>query len=263
MGTPIRREELEFALELADVADEIAMRYFSRSPEVFTKQDGTLVTQADREIETVLRERIMERFPDHAVLGEEEGLSGGGAGQAVASPCWVLDPIDGTNNFAWGIPIFATLIALQVDGETKVGVVSAPALGERYDAAAGLGARMNGSPITVSAVETVAQSRVGFASWAGWVEAGLDRQWASILTRCRRSRGFGDFWGHMLVARGAAEAMAEPDLQPWDVAALSVIVAEAGGRLTDFSGAPLRGRGSCLTTNGLVHDEILAELGTG
>jgi histidinol-phosphatase len=172
-----------------------------------------------------------------------------------------LDPIDGTNNFAWGIPIFATLIALQVDGETQVGVVSAPALGERYEGGVGLGARMNGSAITVSEVGTVAQSRVGFASWAGWVEAGLDRQWASILTRCRRSRGFGDFWGHMLVARGAAEVMAEPDLQPWDVAALSVIVAEAGGRLTHFNGAPFRGRGSCLTTNGLVHDEILAELG--
>jgi histidinol-phosphatase len=243
------------------VADEIAMRYFSRSPEVFTKQDGTLVTQADREIETMLRERIVERFPGHAVLGEEEGLSGVGSGSM--SPCWVVDPIDGTNNFAWGIPIFATLIALQVDGETQVGVVSAPALGERYDAAAGLGARMNGSPITVSGVGTLAQSRIGFASWRGWVEAGLDRQWASILTRCRRSRGFGDFWGHMLVARGAAEAMAEPDLQPWDVAALSVIVAEAGGRLTDFSGGPFRGRGSCLTTNGLLHEEILAELATG
>jgi len=243
------------------VADEIALRSFSRSPAVFTKQDGTLVTQADREIETVLRERIEERFPGHVVLGEEQGLSGGGVGSG--SPRWVVDPIDGTNNFAWGIPIFATLIALQVGGETEVGVVSAPALGERYDAAAGLGARMNGSPITASEVATLAQSRVGFASWRGWVEAGLDRQWASILTRCRRSRGFGDFWGHMLVARGAAEVMAEPDLQPWDVAALSVIVAEAGGRLTDFTGAPFGGRGSCLTTNGLVHDEILAELGTG
>ena len=237
---------------------------------MFTKQDGTLVTQADREIETVLRGRIEGRFPGHVVLGEEQGLSGGGTGpddsgvgSGSGSPRWVVDPIDGTNNFAWGIPIFATLIALQVGGETEVGVVSAPALGERYDAAAGLGARMNGSPITVSDVATIAESRVGFASWGGWVEAGLDRQWGSILTRCRRSRGFGDFWGHMLVARGAAEAMAEPDLQPWDVAALSVIVAEAGGRLTDFSGAPFRGRGSCLTTNGRVHDEILAELGAG
>jgi histidinol-phosphatase len=253
------QDELAFAVGLADVADEIAMRFFSRSPEVFTKQDGTLVTQADRDIETALRERLVARFPGHAVMGEEEGLSGGGPGPHV--PQWVVDPIDGTNNFAWGIPIFATLIALQVDGETRVGVVSAPALGERYDAAAGLGARMNGSPIAVSPVATLAEARVGFASWRGWVEAGLDRQWASILTRSRRSRGFGDFWGHMLVARGAADVMAEPDLQPWDVAALSVIVAEAGGRLTNFAGAPFRGRGSCLTTNGLVHDEILAELG--
>jgi histidinol-phosphatase len=248
-------EELAFALELADVADEIAVRYFSRSPEVFTKQDGTLVTQADQEIEKTLRERIGQRFPHHGILGEEEGLQGYDGG-----PLWVIDPIDGTDNFAWGIPVFASLIALQIDGQTQVGVVSAPALGERYDAATGGGARMNGSSIQVSDRSSIGQSRINFASWAGWVEAGLDQRWASILTRCRRCRGFGDFWGHMLVARGAAEAMAEPDLQPWDVAALSVIVTEAGGRLTDFSGRPFRGRGSCLTSNGRVHDEILAEL---
>ena len=253
------RDELAFALELAELADAIALRYFSPSlagaPEAFTKADGTLVTRADREIEEALRARIGERYPGHAILGEEEGLQGG-----AAVPRWVIDPIDGTNNFAWGIPVFASLIALQVDGQTEVGVVSAPALRERYDAARGEGARMNGSPIQVSSVPTVAESRINFASWAGWVEAGLDRQWASILTRCRRSRGFGDFWGHMLVARGAAEAMAEPDLQPWDVAALAVIVAEAGGRLTDFAGRRFQGRGSCLTSNGRVHDEILADL---
>ena len=141
-----------------------------------------------------------------------------------------------------------------------VGVVSAPALGERYDAALRMGARMNGAPIRVSSLATIEEARVCFASWGGWVDAGLDRQWASILTRCRRSRGFGDFWGHVLVARGAAEAMAEPELQPWDVAALTVIVAEAGGRLTDFGGRPFRERGSCLTTNGRLHDEILQEL---
>lgn len=249
------RRELAFALELAAAADEIAMRYFSRSPEVFTKRDGTLVTQADREIEKTLRERIGQQFPHHGILGEEEGLQGDHGG-----PLWVIDPIDGTDNFAWGIPVFATLIALQVDGQTQVGVVSAPALGERYDAATGEGARMNGSPIQVSDRSGIGQARINFASWAGWVQAGLDQRWASILTRCRRCRGFGDFWGHMLVARGAAEAMAEPDLQLWDVAALSVIVTEAGGRLTDFSGARFQGRGSCLTTNGRLHDEILAEL---
>ena len=250
--------ELAFALELADAADEISMRYFSHSLEVFTKQDGSLVTRADQEIERTLRGRIAERFPGHAVLGEEGGLIGSGS-----APLWVIDPIDGTNNFAWGIPIFATLIALQHDGETVVGVVSAPALRERYEAAAGQGARMNGSPICVSNVATIGEARVVYASWRGWVEAGLDRRWASILTRCRRSRGFGDFWGHVLVARGAAEVMAEPELQPWDVAALAVIVAEAGGRLTDFGGRPFRERGSCLTTNGRLHDKILQELSAG
>jgi histidinol-phosphatase len=254
------REELAFALELADVADAISMRYFSllpsRSPEAHTKQDGTLVTAADREIEQAIRARIAKRFPEHAVLGEEGGQHG-----HHDAPLWVIDPIDGTNNFAWGIQIFATLIGLQIGGETVVGVVSAPALGERYHAATGEGAWLNGSPIHVSAVGTIAESRIVYASWGGWVEAGLDRRWASILTRCRRSRGFGDFWGHMLVARGAAEAMAEPDLQPWDVAALQVIVAEAGGRLTDFEGWPFHRRGSCLSTNGAIHDQILAELG--
>ena len=253
-------DELTLALEMAGVADEIAMRHFARAPSVFTKADGSLVTDADREIEGALRGLIRERFPGHAVLGEEEGLAGGSSGRG---PLWVVDPIDGTNNFAWGIPIFATLIAFQVDGAGVVGVVSAPALGERYDAALGDGARMNGSPISVSQVTTIPASRINFASWGGWVEAGLDGRWASILTRCRRSRGFGDFWGHMLVARGAAEAMAEPDLQPWDVAALEVIVREAGGRLTDFSGKPFGGRGSCLTTNGLVHDELVRELSGG
>jgi len=217
------------------------------------------VTAADREVEEVLRQRLRARYPSHGVLGEEAGLAGGTPG----GPVWVIDPIDGTNNFAWGIPIWATLVALQAGGRSVVGVVSAPALGERYDAALGLGARMNGAPIRVSSVDSIVDARVCFASWGGWVDAGLDRQWASILTRCRRSRGFGDFWGHMLVARGAAEVMAEPDLQPWDVAALAVIVSEAGGRLSDFAGRPHEGRASCLTTNGLLHEAIMAELGAG
>ena len=195
------------------------------------------------------------------MAGASSGASSAGAGGGSGEPVWVIDPIDGTNNFAWGIPIWATLIALQVDGRSVAGVVSAPALGERYDAALGMGARMNGAPIRVSSVATIEDARVCFASWGGWVDAGLDRQWASILTRCRRSRGFGDFWGHMLVARGAAEVMAEPDLQPWDVAALTVIVAEAGGRVSDFAGRPHEGRASCLTTNGPLHDAILAGLG--
>jgi histidinol-phosphatase len=262
--------ELSFGLELAAESDEIAMHWFSRDPDVSTKQDGTLVTVADREIERMLRRRIHDRFPDDGILGEEGGLELGQPGES--GRLWILDPIDGTNNYTWGIPIFGTLIGLRVGGRTVVGVVSAPALGERYDAALGSGARMNGSPIGVSSVSTVDDARICFASWGGWASAGLADRWASILTRCRRSRGFGDFWGHMLVARGAADAMAEPELRIWDVAAMEIVVEEAGGRLTTLSGerwgrvptAELYDlRQSCLTTNGSIHGAILSELSGG
>jgi histidinol-phosphatase len=256
-------DELELARQLADIAAEIATRYFTRDPAIYTKDDGTLVTIADREIEQALRERIDEQFPAHAVLGEEEGLKGDAEG-----PVWIIDPIDGTNNFAWGIPIFATLIALRISGRSEIGIVSAPALGESYEAVLGEGARMNGNPIRVSDVSTVEQARVNYASWSGWEKAGLEDRWEAILRRCLRSRGFGDFWGHMLVARGASDVMAEPDLAIWDVAALEVIVAEAGGRLTSFDGTPYgvstslsaKRLESVLTTNGLLHDELVATL---
>ncbi|MGH3115912.1 MAG: inositol monophosphatase family protein [Gaiellales bacterium] len=248
-------DELQVARELADIADEIAMRYFTRAPVAEMKEDGTLVTAADTEIETALRARIAEVFPEHAVLGEEHGLQGD-----ASAPIWVLDPIDGTNNFAWGIPVFATLVALRVGGRTEVGVVSAPALGERYEARRGRGARMNGEAIHVSDAASIDEARVCYASWVGWVRAGLDRQWAWILARCHRSRGFGDFWGHMLVARGAADIMAEPTLRIWDVAALEVIVEEAGGLITDFSGKTFDDNASCLSTNGRLHGEVIRAL---
>lgn len=237
---------------------EIAMRYFSRDPEVSKKPDGTLVTVADREIELVLRKRIKEVFPGHAVLGEEGGHEGD-----PAAPTWVVDPIDGTNNFAWGIPIFATLIGLRVEGRTEVGVVEAPALAERYEAARGDGATFNGASIRVSPTATMKESRVCFASWSGWADVNLEQEWTSILRMSRRSRGFGDFWGHMLVARGAAEVMAEPYLAIWDVAPLEVIVEEAGGMVTDFNGDKFEGPGSCLTTNGRLHREVIGILTPG
>lgn len=239
------------------------MRHFARAPEVSRKDDGTLVTAADREIEQALRKRIADVFPGHAVLGEESGLAGD-----PSAPIWIIDPIDGTNNFAWGIPIFATLVGLRVGGRTKVGVAAAPALRERYEAARGDGARMNGAPIHVSGVSQIAEARICYSSLRSMARRGLDQRWASVLERCRRARGFGDFWGHMLVARGAADVMAEPELAIWDVAPLEVIVEEAGGRITTFSGEPYpnsrissaEGDGSCLTTNELLHDQLVAEL---
>lgn len=258
-------DELALARELADIADEISIGYFyySRDKATTTKADGTLVTAADKEIESSLRDRIKKAFPDHAILGEEEGLEGD-----PRSPVWIIDPIDGTNNFAWGIPIFATLIALRVDGSTVMGVVSAPALGERYEASRGGGATMNDKTIKVSDIASVEESRILYGSLKGMQNAGVAERWELLLSRCKRERGFGDFWGHMLVARGAADIMAEPSLSIWDVAALEVIIEEAGGRATGFDGKAYpdfttsNSPSSLLTTNGLVHDEVVGALGS-
>ncbi|HVE76708.1 MAG TPA: inositol monophosphatase family protein [Actinomycetota bacterium] len=256
-------DELDLARQMADTAAEIALEYFTKDPEVTTKDDGTLVTVADKSIEKELRRMIAGRFPDHAVLGEEEGLIGD-----PASPVWVLDPIDGTNNFAWGIPIFATLIALRVDGRTEVGIASAPAIYERYEAERGGGAFMNGEPIHVSAISDISDARMMYSSHGGVQSRGNPRGWWPLVYGAQRDRGFGDFWGHMLVARGAGEVMYEPSLAIWDVAALEVIVEEAGGRITGTTGKPYpnsrmfgkEGDGSCISTNGVLHDTVLEAL---
>jgi len=239
------------------------MKYFSRNPESSLKKDGSLVTVADKEIEAVIRTRIREQFPDHAILGEESGLEGN-----PESPIWIVDPIDGTNNYAAGIPVFGTLIGLRVNGRTEVGVASAPGLGERYDAATGDGARMNGKPISVSTVDSLSEAVVCIGSYRRMVRYGFGDHLAGILQTCRRDRGFGDFWGYMLVARGAAEVMLEPNLNIWDIAALEVIVREAGGKASGFDGSPYpesrivskQDNASFLCTNGLVHDDMVSRL---
>jgi histidinol-phosphatase len=252
-------DELDLARELADIADEISMRYFGANPFFESKVDGTLVTVADREIEQALRRRIESRFPEHALVGEEEGSAGD-----PSAPTWVIDPIDATNNYAWGIPIFATLVALRVEGRSEIGIASAPALRERYEAARGGGAFMNGSPVTVTDVASIEEARVCYGSHAG-IMHDLGDGWREVLRDCRRERGFGDFWGHVLVARGAAEVMAEPAVALWDVAALQVIIEEAGGRITQFNGDPHPadwgpGYLTSLTTNGRLHDKLVQRL---
>lgn len=256
--------ELTFALELAEAADEISMKYFARDPESSVKKDGSLVTVADQEIEAMIRRRIREKFPSHAILGEETGLEGD-----AGAPIWVVDPIDGTNNYASGIPIFGTLIGLRVNGRTEVGVASAPALGERYDAATGDGARMNGQPIKVSKVDSMSDAVVCIGSYRRMRKRGYQEQLVGIFDDCRRDRGFGDFWGYMLVAKGAAEVMLEPNLNIWDIVALEVIISEAGGRASSFAGDPYpesritdyrSGDGSFMATNGLLHEELVSRL---
>jgi histidinol-phosphatase len=245
--------DLEFAGGLADIADEISMRYWRRADTgVRSKTDGTPVTQADEEIERVLRKEIAASFPDHGVLGEEEGESEGTSGAR-----WILDPIDGTKNYSWGIPVWGTLIALEVEREVVAGVVSCPALGERYSAGRGLGATRNGETIRVSDIGDLAEARVGFTSVGTFKEQGKLDEFLRYAGGSANSRGIGDCYGHMLVASGSIDAMVEPRLSARDLAPLIVIVEEAGGRFTDIDGNNTIYGQSVVSTNGRIHESVL------
>jgi histidinol-phosphatase len=246
-----------FALELAEAADGISMRHFGGPVPAIAKPDGTPVTQVDQAIERQLRERIVTAFPDHAVLGEETG----GALDPVR-PTWVIDPIDGTKNFMRGVPIFATLIGVVLAGEAVVGVASSPALGERWDAARGAGARRNGQAVGVSKVMQLESASVLHGGLEWWRdEPGLWDLLGTLAARASRTRGFGDFWMHLLVAGGMAEVALDRDLRPWDVTALACILTEAGGRCTGWDGSPALASTDLLSTNGLLHDELIMLLG--
>lgn len=249
--------EASFADDLADEAAGIAMDVFRRDVQVSWKADRTPVTQADTLIETSIRSRLAEAFPDDRVLGEEEG------GEEGPGRVWIVDPIDGTRNFAAGIQIWSTLIALMIDGEPVMSVVSAPALGERYAAVRGGGATMNGEPIHVSAVAAIEDAQLVFGDVEEWLGTPTEDRVRALQRRAVRSRGFGDFWGHMLVARGSMEVMIEPTLSIWDWAALVPVVTEAGGRLTQIDGSTPAHGGSVVSSNRLVHDEVLRLLADG
>lgn len=216
------------------------------------------MSEADRAVEEAIRTRLARERPGDAVLGEEQGASGEGPRR------WIVDPIDGTMSYVRGVPAWATLLALEVDGEVVVGVVSAPALGRRWWAARGGGAFADGDPIRVSDVRRLEDAHVCapneryFESGNRPRALGLAEGWRTIARRAWRPVGFADFWGHMLVAEGAADVMVEPILYLWDVAALRPIVEEAGGRVSDLTGNGWADDAPCITTNGLLHDEVLA-----
>lgn len=243
--------DLALALSLADAADEITMHFFrSASLSVRTKSDRTPVSEADEAAERAIRERLARERPDDGIVGEEFGANG-------ASPRrWIIDPIDATKNYVRGIPVFGTLIAL----ENEVGVISAPALGRRWWAARGDGAFCNGRPIRVSSVDAVERAQLCYDDVVGFEQFALGEKFLALLRRCGRSRGFGDFWSHMLVAEGAAEIAVEPQVALWDMAAVQVIVEEAGGRFTNLAGEARADGGSGVSTNGVLHDEVLRAL---
>jgi histidinol-phosphatase len=245
------RDDLQVALALADAADALTLPAFDRGEVVTAKADGTPVTEADRTVEWMLRERLAVERPDDVVLGEELGVGGGGGARR-----WVLDPLDGTEWFARGIPVWGTLIALERDGEPLVAVVSAPALRRRWWAARGSGAHRDGRPIHVSDVAAVADAFVAHANLFLGFEIGA----TPLLRAARLSGGFESFLALMLVAEGAADAAFAPRGFLWDLLPAQLIVEEAGGTFTDFDGrCTAAGRGAVAANPGL-HAAVLALL---
>lgn len=249
---------LDLAHAACDAADAIALTHFRRDPLVERKPDRTFVTAADQEIERLIRARVGAAFPDHGLVGEEYGEEGG-----RARVRWLIDPIDATHNYMRGVPLFGTLIAVEVDDEFQLGMMSLPALRQRLWAARGLGARerdLDGERrLHVSRVGDLADAQL-LHSTGEQADEGLMPGLGLTLAAAWRDRGFGDLWGYALVAEGAAEAMFETHVSSWDVAAPQVIVEEAGGLATDLAGERHLGGSSFVASNGLIHAELLRRL---
>ena len=244
---------LEVAFELADIADRITLERFRATDlRVDTKSDSTPVTDADRSTEEALREALHRLRPEQEVVGEEFG------GNAGAEWRWMLDPIDGTINYANGVPVWATLIALMRGDRAVCGVVSAAALRRRWWAATGQGAFSDaGQRLHVSRTATLEDAYVSCTDVRDFAARRGAPGFRRVLERARVVRAFGDFWSHMMVAEGVVDVAVEAWVNPWDVAATQVIVTEAGGRFSDFDGAIRIDSGNVITTNGLLHDEMV------
>jgi histidinol-phosphatase len=276
---PGSSDDLTLALALADVADTITLgRFRAHDLVVETKPDLTPVSEADRDVEQALRERLAIQRPGDSVFGEEyggteapDGSGGAGGSDSGGRPGgarrWIVDPIDGTKGYVRGIPVWATLLALEEDGEVTVGVVSAPALSCRWWASLGDGAFTRDSlgpeprRLRVSGVGELADAQVCFGGLEEWRSAGRLDALLELARGCWRSRGYGDFWSYMLVAEGALELGLDPTVSLWDLAAPKVIVEQAGGRFTDLGGVVTAGGGDAIASNGRLHDAALAIIG--
>lgn len=259
---PDYTDDLRLAHVMADDADALAeARYKALDLHVMTKPDLTPVTDADRSVEDGIRRTLSRARSRDAVTGEETGSTG------HSQRRWVVDPVDGTKNFVRGVPVWATLIALLVDDEVVVGLVSAPMLNRRWWAMKGTGAwtgksLLRASACQVSDVSRIEDASLSYSSLSGWDERGRLEDFLSLSRRCWRTRAYGDFWSYMLVAEGAVDIATEPALALHDMAALDIIVREAGGVFTSLDGEPGPMGGSALATNGKLHDQALAFLGS-
>jgi histidinol-phosphatase len=260
---PSYDDDLRLAHVLADAADSITMsRFRAQDLKVDTKPDLTPVSDADRSTEESIRGTLARARPRDAISGEEFPDTGHGPRR------WVLDPIDGTKNFVRGVPVWATLISLVDDGQPVLGLVAAPALNRRWWAAGGSGAWCGRSlssakRMHVSKVATVTDASLSHSSISSWRKVGRYDEFLGLAEACWRTRAYGDFWSYMLLAEGAVDIAAEPELEVHDMAALVPIVTEAGGRFTSLDGTPGPWGGNAVATNGILHDEVLARLGTG
>lgn len=254
-------DDLRLAHLLADDADSLSMdRYKALDLHVSTKPDLTPVSDADDAVETAIRRTLLRARPRDSVQGEEQGTSGSGPRR------WVVDPIDGTKNYIRGVPVWATLISLLIDDEVVIGCVSAPALGRRWWAGKGSGAwtgrsLMSAKQCHVSDVDDIADASLSYASLEGWDHIGRLDAMLTLMRRCWRTRAYGDFWSYMLLAEGAVDIAAEPELALHDMAACEVIVREAGGRFSGLDGVPGPLGRNALATNGRLHDAAMAFLG--
>jgi histidinol-phosphatase len=247
---------LPLLVDLADRADAISLRYFrSRTLRVDEKPDRSLVTEADLAVEQSVRDLVAARHPELGIFGEEQGEQAGASETRL-----IVDPIDSTANFARGIPVYATLLAIEAEGEVVAGLVSAPALGQRWHAARGSGAWSGDRRLGVSGVRSLGDAQLFHGSLAGGEAVQGTQRIQALIGRTWRQRGFGDFYQHLLVAEGCGEIAIDPILSPWDAAPLQVIVEEAGGRSSSTRGERSIYTGSLLSSNGLLHDEAIAIL---
>lgn len=247
-------KDLSFAINVCEEAGVLALRHFKRGVEVSMKPDNTPVTLADKECESLIRKSIAEQYPDDALLGEEEGES---THDTNARRKWIIDPIDGTYNFARGIPIFSVLLALEQDKEIIAGVVHNPANGETFYAERGSGAFRNGERIKVSTVSKMEDSHFLFGAANRILASGLWEGFTQVIKLSYRQRGLGDYLDFSYVFEGKAEAMIEVGLKPWDIAPMKILAEESGGQFSDLYGTDSVYTGNCLVSNGKLHDAYL------
>ena len=254
-------EDLQLALIMADQVDALTTkRFLAPDLEVSDKPDLTPVTDADKAAEKLIRRHLSHSRTRDAIVGEEEGSTG------LAARKWVIDPIDGTSNFLRGVPVWATLIGLMEDGKMVMGVVSAPALGFRWWAAAGSGAwtgrsRSSARQLQVSRISNLNQASFSYSLIGEWAEARRLRGFMNLSQQVWRTRAYGDFWSYMLLAEGAVDVAAEPDLNLWDMGALYPIVTEAGGKFTSLTGEDGVNGPGAVVTNGRLHSQVLQYIG--